>query len=149
MVKELEAAPIDVSGIWVQLPGHEFKLTGCEFDGRAVIGTSATEHEYPGTLKNAKRKMIEEWTNFERKVFQDSVWLRIEFEWEEPLKFLPTELSLSTLHLVITQRGGGGYGYLVDFFNVKRGPKLLEICVITKLMPSDIELFWTAEFWSR
>ena len=52
-------------------------------------------------------------------------------------------------HLVITQRGGGGYGYLVDFFNVKRGPKLLEICVITKLMPSDIELFWTAEFWSR
>ena len=45
-------------------------------------------------------------------------------------------------HLVITQRGGGGYGYLVDFFiNVKRGPKLLEICVITKLMPSDIELF--------
>ena len=73
MVKELEAAPIDVSGVWVQLPGHEFKLTGCEFDGRAVIGTSATEHEYPGTLKNTKRKMIEEWTNFERKVFQDSV----------------------------------------------------------------------------
>ena len=56
MVKELEAAPTDVSGVWVQLPGHEFKLTGCEFDGRAVIGTSATEHEYPGTLKTPKER---------------------------------------------------------------------------------------------
>ena len=55
MVKELESASLDVSGIWVQLSGHELKLTGGEFDGRAVIGTSAAEHEYPRTLKKERR----------------------------------------------------------------------------------------------
>ena len=46
--------------------------------------------------------------------------------------------ALGSIHLVITQRGGGGLGYLMDLFDVKGGEGVkswLNFCIIIKWMP--------------